>query len=59
MGLLIGIYQFGVILYGAIIVAAGITDQKVSPAVMITSLLLAPIWPVVVGAVIYNMRRKK
>lgn len=59
MELLIGIYKGGVILYGLIIVAAGIADQKVSPAVVIASLLLAPIWPVVVGAVIYNMRRKK
>jgi hypothetical protein len=59
MELLIGIYKGGVILYGLIIVAAGIADQKVSPAVVIASILLAPIWPVVVGAVIYNMRRKK
>lgn len=59
MELLIGIYKGGVILYGLIIVAAGIADQKVSPAVVIASLLLAPIWPVVVGAVIYNMRRKR
>lgn len=59
MELLIGIYKGGVILYGLIIVAAGIADKEVSPAVVIASLLLAPIWPVVVGAVIYNMRRKK
>ena len=59
MELLIGIYKGGVILYGVIIVAAGIADQEVSPAVVIASLCLAPVWPVVVGAVIYNRRRKK
>lgn len=59
MELLIGIYKGGVILYGLIIVAAGIADKEVSPAVVIASLCLAPVWPVVVGAVIYNMRRKK